>query len=216
MRERRRRKITASQPKEPDKREGRKNNRRRAFHTQADEDGGMKTETPGALYEPDDVEPTPCKRVPESQPVTVDELGKLAFFKGLSAGLLAQVARFSKRCHFDEGAVILKQEELANRFYILTCGRVLVECDAAGTRVPIEELNPGAPLGFSWFFSPDKTHFTATAQTPVEAIFFYGVLLREECDFDAELGYELMHRTGEVMLRRMEALAEKLAGAIIR
>jgi CRP-like cAMP-binding protein len=174
----------------------------------------MKHEIPGALYEPEDTVRKPCAGNPDCQPVTVDELAKLSFFNGLSAGHLAQIARYSKRTHFNEGEAMLRQGDLANRFYIITSGRVLVEYNAGGNAVPIQDLAPGDPLGFSWFFSPDNLHFTATAQTHVDAIFFYGVLLREECDFDAELGYELMRRTGEVMLKRMEAISAKLAQAI--
>lgn len=175
----------------------------------------MNDEIPGALYEPDENGTSTPKRNAESQPVSVEELSRLKFFHGLSTGHLAQVARYSKRAHFEAGEVMLRQGDLANRFYIINSGRVLLEYNAGGNAVPIQDLGPGEPLGFSWFFSPDNLHFTATAQTPIEAIFFYGVLLREECDFDAELGYELMRRTGEVMLRRMEAISAKLAQAIL-
>jgi hypothetical protein len=48
----------------------------------------------------------------------------------------------------------------------------------------------------------------------VDAIFFYGTLLREECEIDHELGYELMRRTGKVMLERLEALARLLSKAL--
>jgi CRP-like cAMP-binding protein len=171
-------------------------------------------EIPGAMYEPDDSPETHPKRNPESQPVSVEELDRIPFFHGLSAEHLAQVARYSKRSHFETGQAMLRQGDLANRFYLITSGRVLLEYNAAGKMVPIQDLRAGDPLGFSWFFSPDNLHFTATAQTPVEAIFFYGVLLREECEFDPALGYELMRRTGEVMLRRMEAISAKLAQAI--
>jgi CRP/FNR family transcriptional regulator, cyclic AMP receptor protein len=176
----------------------------------------MSIEIPGGLHEPDNTEPATRERNPESQPVTIEELRGLAFFRGLSDGLLAQIARYSKRVHFETGDAILKQGELANRFYVLTRGRALVQYEANGTPVPIQDLGPGDELGFSWVFSPGKLHFDVSAETPVEAIFFYAGLLREECDFDAELGYELLHRTGQVMMQRMEALAAKLAQAIVR
>jgi hypothetical protein len=45
-----------------------------------------------------------------------------------------------------------------------------------------------------------------------DAIFFYATPLREECESDHELGYELMKRMAEVMVRRLQATRWKLLG----
>ena len=138
----------------------------------------------------------------------------MGFFEGITLQHLAQIARYSKRIRFTAEDTILQQGELANRFYVLKSGRVQIECDAGGRRVPVQEIGPGEPVGFSWFFRTETTHFTARALVPVEAVFFYGTLLREECELNRDLGYELMRRTAHMMLERLEAMNKLLARAL--
>jgi CRP/FNR family transcriptional regulator, cyclic AMP receptor protein len=68
-------------------------------------------------------------------------------------------------------------------------------------------------LGWSWLFPPYTWNFTARALTPVRAIFFYGTWLRERCDVEPELGYELMRRTAAVLMRRLQATRQQLIQA---
>lgn len=138
----------------------------------------------------------------------------MSFFDGITPQHLAQIARYSKRIQFAPEDTILQQGELANRFYVLKSGRVAIECNAGGRPVPVQEIGPGEPVGFSWFFSRETTHFTARALEPVEAVFFYGTLLREECELNRDLGYELMRRTAHVMLERLEAMNKLLVRAL--
>jgi len=44
----------------------------------------------------------------------------------------------------------------------------------------------------------------------VTAIFFYGTILREYCERDHALGYELFKRMGAVMIKRLQAAREKM------
>jgi CRP-like cAMP-binding protein len=173
----------------------------------------MSTTPPGGCYEPEDTERAAAggEFLPDAKPVTADQLGEVGFFRGIGRAHLEQIARYSKRSHFEPGQVIFRQGDVANSFYVIRQGRALIECRAGGRTVPVQEIGPGEPLGFSWFFDPENRHFSARAIEPVEAIFFYGSLLREECEIDHELGYELMQRTSEVMLQRLEALSALLS-----
>lgn len=148
------------------------------------------------------------------RPVTAEQLARVEFFRGLSPGRLALIARYSKRCHFEKGEVLFREGEIANCFYVINSGRVGIEFSGGGRAVPVQEIGPGQPVGFSWFFNPENLHFSAHALEPVEAIFFFGTMLREDCEIDHELGYELMRRTSEVMLQRLEALAGILSKAL--
>jgi CRP/FNR family cyclic AMP-dependent transcriptional regulator len=57
---------------------------------------------------------------------------------------------------------------------------------------------------------PYVCHFTARAVEPAEAIFFYGTILREYCERDHSLGYELFKRMSPIMLRRLQVAREKM------
>ena len=48
------------------------------------------------------------------------------------------------------------------------------------------------------------------AVEPVEAIFFYGTPLRTECETDHDLGFEMMRRMAEVLIKRLQATRREL------
>jgi CRP-like cAMP-binding protein len=74
----------------------------------------------------------------------------------------------------------------------------------------MQTLGPGEVLGWSWLYPPFSWLFTARTLTPVTAIFFYGSRLRERCEADHELGYELMKRTAETAVKRLQVTRERL------
>ena len=45
---------------------------------------------------------------------------------------------------------------------------------------------------------------------PTSAIFFYGTILREDCERDCSLGYELFKRMAPVIIKRMQAARRKM------
>ena len=78
----------------------------------------------------------------------------------------------------------------------------------------IETIGAGDLLGWSWMFPPYVWHFTARAVQPTSSIFFYGTILREYCDKDPTLGYELFKRMSEVMMRRLQRARSELLKAM--
>jgi CRP/FNR family transcriptional regulator, cyclic AMP receptor protein len=142
----------------------------------------------------------------DPNPVPIAELATLSFFDGLGPARLAQLTPHTKTSYFGPGEPILTEGELANRFYVIVSGRVAIEHKIDGDVVRVQEIGPGEAVGYSWLFTPDKLHFTARAIEPVKAIFFYGTLLREDCELEPSLGYELLIRGGQVMVKRMEAV----------
>jgi hypothetical protein len=49
---------------------------------------------------------------------------------------------------------------------------------------------------------------------PTSSIFLYGTILREYCDKDPTLGYELFKRMSEVMMRRLQRARGELLEAM--
>lgn len=146
----------------------------------------------------------------DPHPVSLADLANLAFFEGLETNHLAELRPHTKMSYFASGEPLLAEGELANRFYVIVSGRVAIECEINGEAVQVQEVGPGEPVGFSWCFTPETLHFTARAIEPVKAIFFYGTLLREDCDLDPSLGYELMRRTGCILVHRLEGVIDVL------
>ena len=133
------------------------------------------------------------------------------FLAGLNPSQLALLTDCAIPVHFKKGQTILREGEMANRFYLIESGRVVLESgEGFGEPVIIETIGAGDLLGWSWMFPPYVWHFTARAAEPTEAIFFYGTILREYCERDHSLGYELFKRMTPVMMKRLQSARRKM------
>ena len=100
---------------------------------------------------------------------------------------------------------------MANRFYLIEAGKVILESsEGLGNPAIIDTIGPGDLLGWSWMFPPYIWQFTARAVEPTAAIFFYGTILREYCEKDHSLGYELLKRMSAVMVKRLQAARKNM------
>ena len=136
------------------------------------------------------------------------------FLIGISAPHIRLLADCAMRSQFTAGQIIFQKGETANRFYLIERGRVVLESSMGDDVIRIDEVGPGDLLGWSWIFPPYVWHFDARAIEPTTAIFLYGTILREYCDNDPALGYELFKRMSEVMTRRLQAARGKLSEAM--
>ena len=133
------------------------------------------------------------------------------FLAGMNRTQLALLTDCAMGAHFKPGQVIVREGEVANRFYLIESGKVILESgEDFGEPVVVETIGPGDLLGWSWMFPPYLWHFTARAIEPTETIFFYGTILREYCERDPSLGYQLFKRMAPVMLRRLQAARKKM------
>jgi CRP/FNR family cyclic AMP-dependent transcriptional regulator len=133
------------------------------------------------------------------------------FLVGMNRTQLALLTDCAIAVQFNKGEVIFREGELANRFYLIETGKVILESNGGlGDPVIIDTIGAGDLLGWSWMFPPHTWHFSARAIEPTTAIFFYGTILREYCEKDHSLGYELLKRMTVVMTRRMQAARNKM------
>jgi len=128
------------------------------------------------------------------------------FLKGFKSEHLQLLAANALPAHFNAGEVIFREGEVANRFYLVTEGAVVLETyakDPAGAIV--DKIGAGDVLGWSWLFPPYYWRMDARAVAATNAIFFYGTRLRQEAEQDHDLGYELMRRVAAVAIQRLQA-----------
>jgi CRP-like cAMP-binding protein len=133
------------------------------------------------------------------------------FFKGMELRHLKTLAEAALFTQFDEDQFIVRAGDVANRFYLILEGKVALESAGDdGEPILIQTLEPGDELGWSWMFLPYHWHFDARALEATKAIFFYGTQVRARCEEDHDLGYELMKRVTQVLVRRLEATTGRL------
>ena len=141
----------------------------------------------------------------------ISVLAAQPFLTGMAARHLELLAENSMLAEFKAGEHILNDGGVANRFYLILEGRVELESPMMeGEAVHIQTLGAGEVIGWSWLFPPYFWHFDARAVAPTKAIFFYGTRLRELCDENHDLGYELMKRVSEIVIKRLQATRDEL------
>src|ERR1051325_3961703 len=132
-------------------------------------------------------------------------------FEGLGAHHLRLLADSAMQTNFNAGEWIYRQGDPANRFYLILEGKVVIESEVKERGpIPIRTLVPGDDLGWAWLFSPHRMHFSARAIGPTRALFFYGTRLREQCEENHELGYQLTKRIAEVVVQNLNATQQRL------
>lgn len=141
-------------------------------------------------------------------------LAEHPFLKGMQPEHLRLLADNAKRMYYAPDELIFCEDEPANRFYLIESGRIALESPRReAAPVPIQTIGPGDVLGWSWIFPPHYWNFDARALETTTAIFFYGTRLREQCEKDHDLGYELMKRMGSVLVQRLQATRKQLLAA---
>jgi CRP/FNR family transcriptional regulator, cyclic AMP receptor protein len=135
-----------------------------------------------------------------------DLLESHPFFAGLSRDDLQLIARCASNVHFDEGSRIFEEGEPASLFYVIRQGRVALQIHSP-TKGPltIDTMDEGEVLGWSWLIPPYQYFASALATTPVRATALDGACLRDKCESDPALGYQLLKRVTAVLYQRLQS-----------
>jgi len=133
------------------------------------------------------------------------------FLAGMNHTQLTLLTDCAVARHFNTGQAILREGEFANGFYLIETGRVALESEAGfGESIVIQTIGAGDLLGWSWMFPPYVWQFAARAIEPTTALFFYAAILREYCEKDHSLGYEVLKRISAVMVKRLQAAHQQM------
>ena len=140
-----------------------------------------------------------------------DLTAEVELFEGLPGDRLELVAGCGRTRVFEPGSYVFREGERADTFFAIRSGRVALEIAAPG-RGPlvVETLEAGEVLGWSWLFEPYRVRFDARATERVHTIAFDGACLRDKCERDQELGYELVRRFAAVITERLQATRIRL------
>ncbi len=138
---------------------------------------------------------------------TIDQiLAKHPFFQGFAPEQIQLIAGCAQNAHFKADTYLFHEAENASTFYLLRSGKVALETNIPGPgMVTIETIDTGEVVGWSWLFPPYTWHFSARAVEDVQATVFDGGCLRGKAEQDHDLGYTLIMKFAEVMMRRLQA-----------
>jgi CRP-like cAMP-binding protein len=126
--------------------------------------------------------------------------------KGCQRQYIQLLVGCASNVRFNAGETILRQGEEANLLYLIRQGKVALEIpDSARGPIIVQTLGEGDVLGWSWAITPYRWHFDARAVELTRAIALDGKCLRDKCELDHDLGYEVMRRVTHVMEHRLQA-----------
>lgn len=151
-------------------------------------------------------------KVTEAPPDLSEVVAKHPFLAGMTPAHLQILTEAAMLKDFKQNEIIFKEGDPANRFYLIRSGKVFLESRQEDEPEPrlLQYIGEGDALGWSWLFPPYYWHFDARTVEPTETIFFYGTRLREQCEQDPALGYELMRRMSQVVIQRLQTTRKKL------
>jgi CRP/FNR family transcriptional regulator, cyclic AMP receptor protein len=146
---------------------------------------------------------------------TVENLGRIIsehpFCRGLEKEYVELLISCASNVRFEEGFYLFREGGEANEFYLIRGGKIGLEVSAPPRpSLTVETVQEGDVLGWSWLVPPYRWRFGARALEPVRAIAVDGKCLRGKCEKNAQLGYELLRRTVEIMGQRLEATRFRL------
>lgn len=133
------------------------------------------------------------------------------FLRSLSPAHLSVLSECAEAREFREGEVIFREGNIADRFYLIESGKVVLETHRRpeGT-LAVQELDGGDVLGWSWLFPPHAWRFQARALERAVTWSFSSQCVVAACERDHEFGYDLMKRLAQVLIRQLQATQKEL------
>jgi CRP-like cAMP-binding protein len=128
------------------------------------------------------------------------------FFAGLDEGFCNLVCGCARNVQFEAGHYIFHEGEPADQFYLLRHGRVALQIASPGRgAMTFQTVGAGEVVGVSWLIPPYRWAYDARALELTRAIAIEAACLRQKCEADHDLGYELMKRFMPVLVQRLHA-----------
>lgn len=133
----------------------------------------------------------------------IDELRQFKIFAELDVADLDSIAQIALVEEFEAGEQLTGEGSSADRLFLFLKGRAMVTVRGpSGGQVLIDELGPGELLGWGAVMEPHVYTASAWTTEPCELFVVDGRELRELCDTNRRVGYQVAKGVGEVMSRR--------------
>ncbi|NUT34344.1 MAG: cyclic nucleotide-binding domain-containing protein [Hamadaea sp.] len=144
----------------------------------------------------------------------VDLLSRHPFLSGVPSAQLDRLATVSYGAVLRPGSRLFDEGGHADHCWLILDGSVRLDTHVPGRGdLTVETLGPGSVLGWSWLFPPYRWHFAATTTAPTHCVVLSGPGVRQLCEQDPVLGFDLIRRFLQVVVDRLQHTRIRLLDA---
>jgi CRP/FNR family transcriptional regulator, cyclic AMP receptor protein len=127
------------------------------------------------------------------------------FFAGFEKELGPVVSGCARNHRFNAGQYLAHEGEPANEFFLIRHGKVALEIVSPGQQpIVFSTESEGDIVGTSWLLPPYLWACDARAVELTRAIGIDARCLRDKCEADPRLGYDLMKRIVPIVVGRLQ------------
>ena len=137
--------------------------------------------------------------------VTTEDLKKMVIMTHLKDNMLDRIISITDVLIFENQEIIFRQDDIADRFYMVKRGKVLLEQRLAEKiSVSVGSIKPGFAFGWSTMIEEGYYTTDAVCAEPCEIFSMKGDKIRALCDKDPYMGYLLTQRLLVILKKRYD------------
>ena len=147
--------------------------------------------------------------------VTSEDLKEIIIMTHLESDMLARVCAVVDVLSFYDQEVIFRQGDVADRFYMVKRGKVLLEQAMADlVTVSVGSIKAGYSFGWSTMIEEGRYTTDAICTEPCEIFSIRGSQLRNLCAQDPQMGFLLSQRLLIILKKRYDHRTEQFLKVI--
>lgn len=134
------------------------------------------------------------------------ELEQHPLLQKLSPEHLDRVLECGTDVQFKPGTHLFRAGQEATEIFLIQDGKIAIDLDVPGrVTLTIQTIGAGGVIGWSWLFPPYTWHFDARVLQSTRSISLNAQHLRDLCDQNRDLGYELLREFSSILFDRLMA-----------
>jgi len=147
--------------------------------------------------------------------VTKEELKDIVLLSFLNEERLSKVVPLIERIRFESGELVFKQKELAENFFMLSRGKVLLEQHISDkVTVSVGSIKPGHALGWSAMIGHERYTSDAICAEPSELFKVSGDKINALMDEDPVMGRQISKQILHIVKYRIDQRTQQLVRVI--
>ncbi len=147
--------------------------------------------------------------------VTTEDLKKMVIMTHLKDDMLNRIISITAVLKFEDQEIIFRQSDIADHFYMVKRGKVLLEQRIAEKiTVSVGSIKPGFAFGWSTMIEEGYYTTDAVCADPCEIFSMRGDKIRALCEKDPYMGYLLSQRLLVILKKRYDHRTEQFIKVI--